>query len=66
MTSEKFLDKFVKLDEKQESGAKNWAAYYDTKYPVCGRLDNWDEDAEQWPELTDEEKEELSKSCCIM
>ena len=66
VTGDKWLDKFVKLDEKMHKSAKNWSEYYDTKYPVCGKLDKWDEDYETWPELTDEEKEQLKKGCCIM
>jgi hypothetical protein len=66
VTGDKWLDRFVKLDNKMTKGAKQWEEYYDEKYPVCGRLDKWDEDYEKWPELTEEEAEALSKGCTIM
>lgn len=62
-----WLDKFVKLTEKQHKTAKGWQDYFDTKYPKCGRLDKWEnEDPETWPELTAEEQEAFDKGCIVM
>lgn len=54
------------MTEKWTKDAKGWAEYFDVKYPVCGRLDKWDEDTSQWPELTPEEIEAIEKGCTIM
>lgn len=66
VTGDAWLDRFVKLNDKMRNGAQNWKEYFDTKYPVCGRLDKWDEDTAAWPELTPEEMEQIQKGCTIM
>lgn len=66
VTGNAWLDKFVKLNEEMMKGAKNWSEYYDSKYPVCGKLDKYDEDVESWPELTEEELTQIKKGCTIM
>jgi len=65
-TKDKWLDRFVKMTEKQIKASKGWEGYFDAKYPVAGKLDKWDEDPESWPELSAEEAEELEKGCTIM
>lgn len=66
-TDVKWMDKFVKMDEKWMKAAKGWSEFYDTKYPLAGTLDKWEsEDPESWPELTPEEREEFEKGCVIM
>ena len=65
-TDEKWLDKFVKMKEKWVETANGWEDYFKNKYPVAGRLENWDTDRETWPELTPEELEDLEKGCEIM
>ena len=62
----RWLDRCVQMTEKWTKDAKGWAEYFDVKYPVCGRLDKWDEDTSQWPELTPEEIEAIEKGCTIM
>lgn len=62
----KFLDKFIKFDDKWKEGAEKWVDYYAAKYPKCGRLDKWDEDTDTWPEPTPEEREALNTSCIIL
>mmetsp|Transcript_21041 Transcript_21041/g.58534 ORF Transcript_21041/g.58534 Transcript_21041/m.58534 type:complete len:117 (-) Transcript_21041:218-568(-) len=64
-TDDKWLDRFVKMEEKWTKDAEGWKDYMTSKYPTCGKLAKWDEDPETWPELTPEEKEELNK-CVIM
>lgn len=65
-TDERWLDRFVKMEQKWIDDAKGWAEYMESKYPKCGKLDKWvNEDPETWPELTDEEKEAINK-CIIM
>lgn len=65
-TDEKWLDRFVKMEEKWKADAKGWADYFAVKYPVCGKLDKWEnEDPDSWPELTEEELKDLEK-CVIM
>ena len=65
-TDEEWLDRFVKMDEAWIKDAKGWAEYFDAKYPVCAKLDKWEENMEDWPELTPEELETLNKGCVIM
>ena len=65
-TQEQWLDRFVKMKEKWHKDAKNWEEYFDAKYPVCGKLDKWDEDPETWPELSEEEMEAFEKGCVVM
>jgi predicted heme/steroid binding protein len=66
-TDEKWLDTFVKMKEKWIETAKGWNEYFDAKYPVAGQLENWvNSDPETWPELTEEELNDLEKGCCIM
>jgi len=64
-TDEKWLDRFVKMEEKWKTDAKGWGDYFAVKYPVCGKLDKWDEDPDSWPELSEEEMKEIDK-CVIM
>lgn len=65
-TDAQWLDRFVKMEEKWIKDAKGWEEYMEAKYPKCGKLDRWEnEDPETWPELSDEEKEAISK-CIIM
>lgn len=64
-TDEKWLDKFVQMKEKWVDTAKGWEDYFNAKYPIAGRLENWDHQ-ESWPELTPEELTDLEKGCCIM
>lgn len=64
-TDEKWLDKFVQMEEKWVNDAKGWSEYFAAKYPVCGKLDKWDEDQSEWPQLTKEELEAFEK-CVIM
>jgi len=65
-TQEQWLDRFVKMKEKWVKDAKKWCEYMEAKYPVCGKLDKWDEDPETWPELSEEEMEAFEKGCVIM
>jgi len=65
-TQSEWLDRFVKMKDKWRKDAKNWAEYFDAKYPVCGKLDKWDEDYETWPELSEEETEAFEKGCVVM
>jgi predicted heme/steroid binding protein len=65
-TQEKWLDRFVKMKQKWWDDGKNWDEYFAAKYPVCGRLDKWDEDYEAWEELPEEEVEAFEKGCVIM
>jgi predicted heme/steroid binding protein len=65
-TQEEWLDRFVQMKQKWKDDAKGWADYFGAKYPVCGRLDKWDEEISEWPELTSEEIESLEKGCTIM
>jgi hypothetical protein len=62
----RWLDRFVTMKEKWIKDAKGWGEYFAAKYPVCGRLDKWDEDTSQWAELSPEDLEALEKGCCIM
>jgi len=54
------------MKEEWIKDAQGWKEYFEAKYPVCGRLDEWDEDTSKWPELTAEEIESLEKGCTIM
>lgn len=65
-TDEKWLDKFVKMQEKWIKTAKGWQDFFDAKYPVAGKLDRWEEDPESWPELSEEELGDLEKGCVVM
>lgn len=65
-TDTKWLDKFIKMQQKWIDTAKGWEDYFNAKYPIAGRLKNWDVDPETWPELTTEELEDLLKGCSIM
>ena len=66
-TDVKWMDKFVKMDDKWTKAARAWSDFYATKYPVAGKLDVWENvDPETWPELTTEEREEFEKGCTIM
>lgn len=64
-TAEKWLDRFVKMEEKWIKDATGWKDYFAVKYPVCGKLDKWDEDPASWPELSEEDLKDLDK-CTIM
>jgi len=66
VTGATWLDKFVQMDDKMTESARQWKEYYDTKYPVCGKLEKWSEDSSSWPQLTEEELEQLRKGCVIM
>jgi predicted heme/steroid binding protein len=66
VTGDQWLDKFVKMNDKVTRGARQWEGYYMMKYPVCGRLDKWDENTEDWHELTEAEAEALQKGCTIV
>jgi predicted heme/steroid binding protein len=63
---DKWLDKFIKMDEAWKKGAENWVDYYEELYPKCGKLDKWDEDPDTWPEPTPEEREALNAQCIIL
>ena len=63
---EKWLDRFIKLSFKQKSSVEGWMGFYKTQYPVCGRLDKWDEDISTWPRVTPAEREELEAECSVM
>lgn len=65
-TGDEWLDKFVKMQDKWIKDSKGWADYMAAKYPVCGRLDKWDENTDEWPELSPEELEAFEKGCIIM
>ena len=66
-TDVKWMDKFVKMDEKWMKAAKGWSEFYDTKYPIAGTLHVWESgNLDSWPELTPEEREEFEKGCVIM
>lgn len=54
------------MKEKWTKDGQGWVEYFKVKYPVCGRLDKWDEDTTQWPELTPEEIEAIEKGCIVM
>ncbi|KAL7569893.1 hypothetical protein ACA910_008560 [Epithemia clementina (nom. ined.)] len=64
-TDDKWLDRFVQMQEKWLKDAKGWSEYFAAKYPVFGKLDKWDEDQSTWPELTEEELKAFEK-CVIM
>ena len=76
-TDEQWLDRFCKMEEKWVKDAEGWVEYMESKYPVCGTLENWYdketgeklekpyENHPDWKELTKEEKEALDK-CIIM
>lgn len=64
-TDEQWLDRFVLMEQKWIEDAKGWVDYMKSKYPICGKLDKWEEDPNSWPELTEEEKEAINK-CIIM
>ena len=55
----------ARLDDIRAARASRAADYFAAKYPVCGKLDKWEEDPETWPELSEEELKELEK-CVIM
>lgn len=63
---DKWLDKFIKMDDAWKEGAEKWVEYYDELYPKCGWLDKWDEDPNSWPEPTPEEREALNTQCTIL
>ena len=66
-TDVKWMDKFVKMDEKWSKAATGWSEFYDTKYPLAGTLDVWKSaDPNTWPELNTDEREEFEKGCVIM
>jgi predicted heme/steroid binding protein len=66
-TGTDWLDKFCKLEEKWITDATRWADYFESKYPIAGKLDKWENGAsETWEPLSEEEKEALGKSCVIM
>jgi hypothetical protein len=66
-TNSEWLDRFVQMTDKQHTAARGWVEYFEAKYPVCGKLNVWEQgDCETWPELTDEEKERFEKGCVIM
>ena len=54
------------MQPKWKEDAKGWEEYFASKYPVCGKLDRWEEDESAWPELTEEEIENFEKGCSIM
>jgi hypothetical protein len=64
-TDAEWLDRFVQMEQKWKDDAQGWVEYMECKYPKCGKLDKWDEDPESWAELSDAEKEAISK-CIIM
>jgi cytochrome b involved in lipid metabolism len=61
-----WLDRFVKMKDKWKVTASGWEEYFKNKYPIAGKLENWDTDPETWPELSPEELESLEKGCSIM
>lgn len=66
-TDPKWMDKFVKMDEKWIKSARGWSDFYATKYPSAGKLDVWESvDPDTWPELSADEREEFEKGCVIM
>jgi predicted heme/steroid binding protein len=66
-TDAKWMDKFVKMEEKWLKAAIGWNDFYETKYPIAGKLDVWESaDPDSWPELTKGEKEEFETGCVIM
>jgi predicted heme/steroid binding protein len=66
-TGEDWLDKFCFFTEKWTADAQKWGSYFATKYPICGKLDVWENsDPATWDPLSDREQEELAKSCAIM
>jgi predicted heme/steroid binding protein len=66
-TDAKWLDKFVKMEEKWIKAAKGWSDFYATKYPIAGKLDVWETiDPDSWPELSEGEREEFEKGCIVM
>jgi hypothetical protein len=65
-TDEKWLDKFVKMQDKWKENAEGWVEYFGAKYPVAGQLDKWvNEDPETWPELSEQELADFEKGCMI-
>jgi len=62
----KWLDKFVLMTDKHIESAQGWVEFYETQYPKCGKLSKWEEDQSQWPNLTEEDLEELNAECIIM
>ena len=66
-TEQKWLDQFVKMKEKWIKSAKGWRDFFALKYPVAGKIDKWDrEDPETWPELSQDDLDDLEKGCVIM
>jgi Cytochrome b5-like Heme/Steroid binding domain len=66
-TDLKWMDRFVRMDEKWTKAALGWSDFYATKYPLAGKLDVWESaNAENWPELSTEDREEFEKGCTIM
>ena len=66
-TDIKWMDKFVKMDEKWLKAARGWSEFYDAKYPLAGTLDVWESaDQDSWPMLDAEERIEFEKGCVIM
>lgn len=66
-TDEKWLDRFVTMEEKWVKSAKGWQEFFDMKYPVAAKLDKWGlEGPESMPKLSDEEMEDIEKGCTIM
>ena len=63
---DKWLDRFVKLSYKQRSSAEGWMGLYEKQYPKCGWLDKWNQNINNWPQLTQNEKEEINAECLIM
>jgi hypothetical protein len=50
------------MEEKWTTDAKRWAEYFESKYPVCDKLDKWEnEDPETWEPLTDVESNMIRK-----
>lgn len=62
---ELWLDCFIKMKPAWIEGANNWKEFYDECYPKCGTLDKWDENYDDWPDLTSEQKQEFDLSCNV-
>ena len=63
---ERWLDRFVKMTQKQKDAAIGWVDFYEGEYPKCGTLKKWKENPDSWPQLSPEEQEAINAECIVM
>lgn len=61
-----WLDCFYQMKPEWITSAEGWVDYYQQRYPVCGRLSQWDIPTEQWPVCSHEEMEALEAPQCTV